>query len=130
MRTNRKAGRLARTLYRLCLVDGAVDEHRARRVSRRLASSGRRGSLPILAAFHRFVSLDHDRHTAIVESATPLDASARDEIRTDLTGRYGPGLHTSFRENPELIGGMRIKVGSDVYDGSLRSRLAALAARL
>ena len=130
MRTNRKAARVARTLYRLCVVNGTIDDGRARRVSRRLAASGRRGSLPILAAFRRFVSLDHDRHTACVESATPLEPSARDEIRADLLRVYGPGLHTSFVENAGLIGGVRIKVGSDVYDGSLRSRLAALEARL
>ena len=130
MRANRKSGRLARTLYRLCLVDGAVDGSRARRVSRRLATSGRRGSLPILSAFRRFVSLDHDRHTAYVESATPLDPLMRDEIRVDLLRGYGPGVQISFVENPALIGGVRIKVGSDVYDGSVRSRLAALGARL
>jgi F-type H+-transporting ATPase subunit delta len=130
MKANRKAGRVARTLYRLCLVNGAVDDERARRISRRLASSGRRGSLPILTAFHRFVSLDRDRHTAVVESATPLDTPVRDGIRADLSRMYGPGLHISFTESPRLIGGMRIKVGSDVYDGSLESRLAALAARL
>ena len=130
MRVNRKAGRAARALYRLCLVNGTIDGGRARRVGRRLASSGRRGSLPILTAFHRFVSLDHERHTAVVESATPLDTSVRDGIRADLSRRYGPGLHTSFMENPELIGGLRIRVASDVYDGSLRGRLAALEARL
>jgi F-type H+-transporting ATPase subunit delta len=130
MRANRRAGRVARTLYRLCLVDGALDHARARRVIRRLAASGRRGSLPILGAFHRFVSLDYDRHTASVESAMALDAAARDEIRADLLRVHGPGLRTFFTENPALIGGLRIKVGSDVYDGSLRSRLAALEARL
>jgi F-type H+-transporting ATPase subunit delta len=39
-------------------------------------------------------------------------------------------VHISFTESPALIGGMRIRVGSDVYDGSLQRRLAALAARL
>jgi F-type H+-transporting ATPase subunit delta len=43
---------------------------------------------------------------------------------------YGDGLATSFRENADLIGGMRIKVGSDVYDGSIRRKLEALRARL
>jgi F-type H+-transporting ATPase subunit delta len=130
MRTNRKARRAARTLYRSCLRNGVVDDSRARRISRRLASSGRRGSLPILTAFHRFVSLDRDRHTAVVESATPLDGPVRDGIRAGLVRRYGPGVHISFTESPALIGGMRIRVGSDVYDGSLQRRLAALAARL
>jgi F-type H+-transporting ATPase subunit delta len=39
-------------------------------------------------------------------------------------------LATSFEHKPELIGGMRIKVGSDVYDGSVKARLAALEAGL
>ena len=39
---------------------------------------------------------------------------------------YGPGISTSFAHNPALIGGMRIHVGSDVYDGSVRAGLDAL----
>jgi F-type H+-transporting ATPase subunit delta len=130
MKANRKTRRLARTLYRLCVVGGALDANRARRVSRRLASSARRGSMPILAEFRRLVHLDHDRHAAVVESATPLAAPVRADILADLSRLYGPGLHTSFAENPTLVGGVRIKVGSDVYDGSLQGRLAALEARL
>ena len=47
-------------------------------------------------------------------------------VREALTRVYGAGLDFSFPQNPELIGGMRIKVGSDVYDGSVQARLAAL----
>jgi F-type H+-transporting ATPase subunit delta len=47
-------------------------------------------------------------------------------IESDLGRVYGPGLKISYTENPALIGGMRIKAGSDVYDGSVRARLAAL----
>ena len=130
MKANRKTRRLARTLYRLSCVNGVLDGDRARRISRRLASSGRRGSLTTLAEFHRLVRLDHDRHAALVESATPLDATVRDAILADLSRLYGGRLQTSFTENPALVGGVRIKVGSDVYDGSLQGRLAALEARL
>ena len=42
---------------------------------------------------------------------------------------YGPGMSTSFAANPELIGGMRVKVGSDVYDGSVRTALLTLEER-
>ena len=76
------------------------------------------------------VRLDHDRHTALVESAAPLSSGLRDSIQADLMHVYGPGLVASFVDNPALIGGLRIKVGSDVYDTSVRSRLAALEARL
>ena len=52
------------------------------------------------------------------------------DVQTSLARLYGSGLHTSFELNPRLIGGMRIRVGSDVYDASVRARLAALEARL
>jgi F-type H+-transporting ATPase subunit delta len=130
MRTTKRTKRRARQLFRLCLVNGVLDEGRVRQVAQWIASSGRRGALAILSDFQRLVRLDRDRYTAVVESATPLSGTLRDTIRADLARVYGPGLVTSFEQNPELIGGMRIKVGSDVYDGSVRTRLAALEARL
>jgi F0F1-type ATP synthase delta subunit len=48
----------------------------------------------------------------------------------DVARRFGPGMETSFTENAALIGGMCLKVGSDVYDGSVRARLASIEARL
>ena len=86
--------------------------------------------MSVLTAFERLVRLYRDRHTAFVESAVPLSGDMRDGVRAGLTRVYGPALEASFGDDPALIGGIRIKVGSDVYDGSVRSRLAALAARL
>ena len=125
-----KAKRTARRLYRICLVGGTLDETRVRRVVRRLAGARGRGSLATLTAFRRLVALDRDRHTAVVESAAPLDAPLRSGLERQLQHRYGANLVTSFAENPALLGGLRIRVGSDVYDGSIRARLAALLARL
>jgi F-type H+-transporting ATPase subunit delta len=51
-------------------------------------------------------------------------------VRANLTRLYGAGLDTSFAENPALIAGMRIRVGSDVFDGSVRARLATIDAGL
>jgi F-type H+-transporting ATPase subunit delta len=84
----------------------------------------------VLSDFRRLVRLDRDRHTAVVESARRLADDDRDIIRTDLARRYGSGLEMSFTENPDLIGGVCIKAGGDVYDGSVRARLAAIEERL
>jgi F-type H+-transporting ATPase subunit delta len=129
MNTNKKFARAARQLYRLCLVNATLDESRVRQTAHRIAQSKRRGTLPILASFQRLVRLDRDRHTAIVESATALSDSLQQGIRADLKRLYGDGLDMTFRPSPALIGGIRIKVGSNVYDGSVRGRLAALQAR-
>jgi F-type H+-transporting ATPase subunit delta len=130
MKANRKVKRAARQLFRLCVVDGVLDAARVRQVAQRIATSRRRGALRLLADFQRLVRLDRDRHTAVVESATPLTGSVREGIESSLARVYGPGLEAAFAPNPALIGGMRIKVGSDVYDDSVRARLAALEARL
>jgi F-type H+-transporting ATPase subunit delta len=130
MRANRKVKRAARQLFRLCLVNGVLDDERVRLVARRIGSSRRRGVVSILSNFQRLVRLDRDRHTALVESATPLTANVRSGIESDLARLYGAGLETTFGHNPALIGGMRIKIGSDVYDDSVRARLTALEARL
>jgi F-type H+-transporting ATPase subunit delta len=110
-------------------VNGLLDEGRAWQVAERVAGARRRGSLPILSHFHRLVSLDRVRHQAVVESATSLPPDLRASVEAGVVRVYGPGVSTSFADNPALIGGMRVKVGSDVYDGSVRRALVALEER-
>ena len=130
MKGTRRTIRAARRLYRLCLIDGRLDESRVRQVARRLGGSRRRGSIAVLSSLRRMVKLDRDRNRAVVETATSLPDDLRDEVLAGLARRYGSGLTTSFETSADLIGGMRIKVGSDVYDGSVRARLAAIESRL
>jgi len=126
MKTTRQIKREAKRLFRLCLVNGSLDEGRTRQVVQRMIGSKRRGDLAILSYFRRLVRLEYARHTAEVESAVPVPADLRASIQAGLARAYGPGINASFVHNPGLIGGMRIKVGSDVYDGTVRARLAAL----
>ena len=126
MKTSRQTKREAKRLFRLCLVNGLVDEGRTRQVVQKMIESKRRGGLALLSHFRRLVKLEYARHTAEVESAVPVPPDLRASIQAGLARVYGPGINASFAHNPGLIGGMRIKVGSDVYDGSVRARLAAL----
>jgi F-type H+-transporting ATPase subunit delta len=126
MKTVRQTRREAKRLFRLCLVDGLLDEGRVRQVVQRVIEAKRRGNLALLAHFLHLVKLDCGRHTAKVEGAQPLPADLQASVLAGLARIYGPGVSVSFADNPELIGGMRIKVGSDVYDGSIKAGLAAL----
>jgi F-type H+-transporting ATPase subunit delta len=54
----------------------------------------------------------------------------QDEVWRDLAVRYGAELVTEFRVNPDLIGGLRVKIGDDVWDGSVRGRLNRLEQEL
>lgn len=126
----RQRRRLARRLFRLCRVDQRLDTTRVRLVADHLSTSDRRDTLAILRDFSRLVRIDGDRHRAIVESVTPLTADVRAGIQSGLVRAYGQGLDTSFTVTPQLIGGMRIQVGSHVYDASVRAKLAAVEALL
>ncbi len=127
MKITKKEKREAKQLYRACLVNGLLDENRVRQVVQRVIATGERDCPPILAHFLRLVKFDYAEHTANIESAIPLPVDLQTIVQSGLTQRYGPGLNATFVESPELIGGIRIQVGCDVYDGSVRARLKELA---
>jgi F-type H+-transporting ATPase subunit delta len=129
MKSMKEIKREAKHLFRLCFVNGSLDEDRVRGVLQGILGSKRRGSLSLAGQFQRLVSLDRLRHTAKVESAVPLSPDLQANIQAGLVRTYGPALNTSFVENAALIGGIRIRVGSDVYDGSIKAGLAALENR-
>jgi F-type H+-transporting ATPase subunit delta len=129
MKTTKQVMREARQLFRVCLVDGRLDEGRARLVVQRVIQSRHRGYLTLLGHFKRLLKFEYERFTARVESALTLPADLEATVRAELAGVYGLGITTLFARNPALIGGMRIQVGSDVYDGSVQSGLAALEKR-
>src|SRR5262245_32072483 len=121
---------MARRLYQLCLVDGLLDESRARLVVNRVLESRRHHSVGILEHFRRLVRLDRERHTAHVESAVPLPADVQAQLEADITRWFGRGVDAEFTQNSDLIAGVRMRVGSHIYDGTVRGRLAAIEAGL
>jgi F-type H+-transporting ATPase subunit delta len=126
VKTNKRTRREAKQLLRVCLVSGLLDENRVRRVVQQVAAARHHDCPAILSHFGRLLKLDLARRTATIESATPLPAELQAAVEAGLTRRYGPGLTTTFAHRPALTGGLRIQVGCDVYDGSVRARLAAL----
>ena len=129
MKTNRQAQRDAKRLFGLCLVAGALDETRVREVVEKVIAAGRPGGLKILSRFQRLVRLRREAHSAKVESPSPLAGEVQAQIESELTRMYGRSLLMSYANNPALLGGVRITVGSDVYDGSVKGRLTALSER-
>jgi F-type H+-transporting ATPase subunit delta len=126
MKTVKQVKREARRLFRWCLVNGSLDEGRVRRVVESILATKRRGYLALANHFDRLVRLDRFRHTAEIESAAPLSPDIQASVAASLARIYGPEINSSFAERPELIGGVRIRVASDIYDGSIKAGLAAL----
>ena len=73
----------------------------------------------------RLAKLEINRHHAVIDSAADLSEIQRNEISSSLVKKFGP-ITTEFRHSPALIGGLRIKLGSNVWDGSIQSRLETL----
>jgi F-type H+-transporting ATPase subunit delta len=126
MKISKQARRDAKQFFNRCKVNGLLDEDRVRRAVQAVIAQKPRGYMAILSHLQRLVKLDLERRTARAESAVVAPEDLKSSLTTNLARRYGPGLDISFGTNPELIGGLRVKVGSDVFDGSVRARLKAL----
>jgi len=127
VKINKQARRDAKQLFRACQSEGVLDEGRVRQTVQAVIARKPRGYVAILSHFERLVKLDVERRAARVESAVALDADAERSLRESLARKYGPGLNITFTQSPSLLGGLRIRVGSDVFDGSVAGRLGALS---
>jgi F-type H+-transporting ATPase subunit delta len=126
MKISKRAQREARQLFRSCRVDGVLDEDRARQAVSLLIARKPHGYIEILSRLHRLIKLDLEQHAARVESATPLSVDLRTDVANRIRKIYGPGVDITFGQNPALIAGLRVQIGSDLYDGSVKTRLEKL----
>ena len=126
MKISKQALREARELFRTCQVNGLLDESRVRQALALLSEKKPRGYMEILGRLHRLVKLDLERRMVKVESATPLPPDMQNDVVGQIKKKYGNGMNISFAQNPALIGGLRIQAGSDLYDGSVKTRLEKL----
>ena len=124
---SKQARRDGKTLFNACRVNGVLDDDRIRQAVAEVIARKPRGYVAALQHFHRLVKLDFARRTVRIENAVETTPAQMQTIDASLARRYGQGLATSFHVNPALIGGLRVRVGSDIYDGSVAGRLAALA---
>lgn len=126
MKISKQSKRDAKGLFRSSLVKGVMDENRVRQVVKQVIALKPRGYAGILDQLHKLVKLELARRAAKVESAVPMEAVMRSQIEQNLARIYGPGLNVAYTENKALLGGLRVQVGSDVYDGSVQARLTEL----
>ncbi|MES2476310.1 MAG: F0F1 ATP synthase subunit delta [Verrucomicrobiota bacterium] len=128
MKISKSAAAAARRLFGLCQTGGRLDEAKLRTVIARLLEAKPRDYKSILSALQRLLRLEQARREVTVESAVELDEATRQRVVAGLSNQYGPDLAVSYQITPELLGGLRIRVGNDVFDGSVKGRLDRLAA--
>ena len=127
LKITKQSRRDAKQLFKTCQVDGQLDADRVRSAVRIIIEQKPRGYFGILQHLHRLVKLDEASRTARVESAVALGESQQQQVKDSLNRLKGSQVAVEFAENPGLIGGMRVKIGDDVFDGSVKTRLANLS---
>jgi len=127
MKISKAAATTARRLFGLCQTGGRLDDAKLRVAVARLIESRPRDYRAVLAALQRLTRLDTERRRLTVESAVEIDDATRRRVVVGLARTYGTDLVVQYKINPALLGGMRIRVGNDVFDGSVQGRLERLS---
>lgn len=109
------------------MTDGKLNEDNLRKVFKTIADKKPRNYQGILITLKNLVRQELERHHVVVESAEALDVSTSTRVESDLKSQHGNDLTFEYKVNPALLGGIRIRKGDDVWDGSLKSRLDRLA---
>ena len=92
-----------------------------------LASNRRTGALaPIITAFERLVEAHRGVISAHVVTAVPLSAAQTDTLSSALRNAFGKDPQIETHVDPAILGGVRVRVGSRLYDASLKSKLDSL----
>jgi len=126
MKIDRLTRQNAKKYFRACLrPDGSLNEQGVREIVQLLITEKPRNYIQIITRLQRLVEIAVEERTVRVESATPLpDRGA--SVFADLEKQFGPASRTEYTENPKLLGGLRIRRGSNIWDGSVSSRLERL----
>jgi F-type H+-transporting ATPase subunit delta len=126
MKINKEIRRLSRKMLRASFRDGQLDPGRIASSVDSLIERKPRHYIDILKNYKRLLRFELEKRRARVETVSEMDAAMTSEVVSNLKKKYGADLATDFVVNPELLGGMRIRVGSDVWDGTVRNRLERL----
>jgi F-type H+-transporting ATPase subunit b len=103
------------------LIGDSLDEKRQRALLEEFFSGVRSGRVTVLENAH----LDGSRAAEVI-SALPLTPNEQDLIKRDILTRMGGGATVSFRVDPSILGGLVIRVGDKVIDGSMAGQLQSL----
>jgi F-type H+-transporting ATPase subunit delta len=126
MKLNKEIRRLSRKMLQASFTDGQLDPGRIASLVDSVIAEKPRNYIDVLKNYKRLLRLEVEKRHATIETASEVDSAIRSEIEANLKSKYGDDLATDFHVDPQLLGGMRIRVGSDVWDGSVRNRLERL----
>ena len=130
MKLNKETRKISKALLRESFTNGLLDAAKVQHVADVVIRAKPRNTLGVLKEFARLIRLEAAKRHATIESAQELDNGDRTAITNTIHRKYGADVTTDYKTNPALLGGLRIQVGSNVLDSSVRSLLDRLATDL
>ena len=130
MKINKEVRQISREMLRASFTDGQLDRGKIASLVQSLIAKRPRHYIDILYYYKRLLRLEIEKRHAKIESAVPLGPETTSAIVERLKRKYGADLTTEFAVDPTLLGGIRVRVGSDVWDGTVRTRLQRLEQEL
>ncbi len=130
MNSDKKEKDFARKLVALSVVDGQLSQERVAAVLESLSTRPPRPLRRLLKLYRRGLFLELRRSQAVVEHAGELNSAVFADLERTFSEQYGRRITVESRSRPDLIAGIRVRVGDDVYDSSISGRLAALSASI
>ena len=130
MKINKEVRQLGREMLRASFTDGQLDRGKIAKLVQALIGKKPRHYIDILHYYKRLLRLEIEKRHAKIESAMPLSPQTATAVVDRLKKKYGADLTSDFAVDPALLGGVRVRVGSDVWDGTIRNRLQRLEQQL
>ena len=122
---------LANKLVQLSLdEEGRVVEEKVHEVLESLRANPPREHKQLLRAYMQRIKRELAKGVAVVEHAGRPATAAIESLKQELSRQYGRNIEVELRENPDLLVGIRVRVGDDVYEDSAATRLRPLVRAL
>jgi len=127
MHADKKTKLLAKQLFKLSVVDGQVSAEQVAGVLGYIEKTAPRHGLTLLKLYHRAIQAEFAKSRAIIEHAGPIGDATLQSIAAAMTRKYQRPVTAIARANPALLAGLRVRVGSDLYESTVAGQLAALS---
>ncbi len=127
MRADKKTKALAKQLFKLSLVNGVVSPEQVTGVLGYIEKNVPRHALALLQLYQRAIATELAKSSAVVEHAGPISDTTLKSIEAAMSKKYSRPVVATAKPNPKLLAGLRVRVGSDVYESTVAGQLATLS---
>lgn len=131
MNRNQQLKDFARKLVALSLDDERrVSPDKVTAVLEALSEKPPRQHSSVLKLYAKLIKQEIARSTALIETEGDIEPDHVAELEKHYSDVYGRKIVAELAENSELVAGLRVSIGDDVYESSIASRLDQLAHRI